>query len=197
MKKYFMTILLVLVIGFSTTAYAGWYNSVSIGATSLKIKDYSKMYFVLDDEGFALDFCNGYKFDELPFRFENQICVSRHYCDSDTVMGFDRLKKDISMYSMSIIENVIFDIAYEKVTPYIGFGIGLHWTKGKMIDYLFDGAFPHEHTAKIKKLVFQGILGAKLPISDYSEMFVEYKYRADKNNKLKEKAVFIGVKTYI
>ena len=196
MKKYFLPIIFALTIGFSTASHACWYHGASLGVTRLKMEDMRKMYFAMDDDALALNICCGYDAFKFPIRLEQQICLSKHYCDSDVIMGFNGLKRDIPMYSCSIIENVLLDIGFEKLNTYIGVGIGYHYSRGRFVDYLY-GSHPHKYTVKIKKLVFQTTMGMETQISADSNIFVEHQYRFSKDKNVKEQAVFIGVKTYI
>lgn len=196
MKKYFLPIIFVLTIGFSTVTHACWYHGVSLGVTRLKMEDMRKMYFAMDDDALALSLCCGYDSIKFPIRIEQQFCLSKHYADSNVIMGFDGLSKDIPIYSWSIIENVLLDIGFEKLNTYIGLGIGYHHSRGRFVDYLY-GSYPHKYTVKIKKLVFQTTMGIETQISDDSNIFVEHQYRFSKDKKIKEQTIFIGVKTFI
>ncbi len=195
MKKLLLSLIMFVMSSAPADAQC-WYQGVALGGTSLRAEDMRTMYFKMEDEGFAVNLCNGYQVRELPIRFEQQFTVSRHYFDSDIFLGFDGLKKTAPISSFSIVQNVFLDIGFERVTPYVGLGVGYHHSKGKFVDYVY-GSYPHKYTVRLKKFIYQGTLGFKVPVSHNADISLEYQFRCSKDRKVEEHAFFLGVKRWL
>lgn len=194
MKKYFIAILAFLVIGLSTTGAQSYYG-VSVGVTCLKIDEMRKMTFQMEDDGFCVNISQGYDFPDVPLRFEQQFCYSKHYFDSDCFIWGDSYKKDVPIYSFTIIENIFLDIGLEKFTPYIGLGVGYSRSRARGCWILDDDW--DDYRFEIKKVIFQGTVGIRVPINGIFDLAMEYQFRLHKNNTFRENGLSIGVKTSI
>ena len=190
MKKYITAIFLI----FSTISQieAFLYQGVSGGGSAFSVEQESKGNFDMRDEGFSFGMSLGYDPVDYPFRFEQQISSSKHYFDSDVVLGAASCKKDSPIYSFSFTENIFVDQTFDKFTAYIGAGIGGHFSRGKGRASSFDDKY-YEYTVIIKKLIFQGTFGIKSQLPNDMWSSLEYRYKFCHDNSLNEHGVFFGL----
>lgn len=196
MKKYFLPILSFFVIGLSTCVDAQPYYGVSVGGTYLTVSDMKEITFRMKDDGFCLNLCQGYDFPTVPIRFEQQFCFSKHYFDSDTIWSVNHYKKDLALYSFSLIENIFVDLELENFIPYVGIGAGYHCSKGRGMNWDI-GNYWYKYKMKMKKFIFQSTFGIRVPINQLLDVSIEYQFRTHKNDTFREHGLTTGLKVFL
>ncbi len=194
MRKYLLSILALLVL--SSPIYSSWYTGVSFGVSCLNIEDMKDMYFSLKDEGMCANVFTGYEFEKYPVRIEQQLSMGKHYFDSNSICGFKGYKKDLPFYSWCLTENIIVDLEFPQITPYVGVGIGYHWAKGTGEFWILDD-MGEKYTIRIKKFVFQSIFGVKKSIRDDMDVSLECRVKLSKDKNLQDHGIFLGLRSYM
>ena len=133
------------------------------------------------DTGYIFSGALGYRF-ESGLRTEAEINFRKSGVDS--IAGTDASGKQ---RVLGLMGNVLYDFApISTFRPYIGGGVGVGWNKWSGVSAGPSATFPAgTATVSDKDTAFQwqGIAGVATPISERTDVFVEYRYIGLEQNK--------------
>lgn len=190
MKKLFLSVLLLFpVVGIQCEdipvvgqMFTNNYVSMSIGANNPKRSD---NHANSQKVGFKGGLMVGTKFSdgfngELEVGYRSSTKKKRH---TNELTSLTDSKEHVSSYSWAYMVNALYDftqIKYRSITPYAGIGVGYCVSTDK-VKVQYD---THTTRDKIKddRFAYQGILGAKYPIDEYSTIGIQYNYFCGKNH---------------
>ena len=170
------TIALATLLAATQTAQAkDWYLGGSIGynATSNQTSEGpSRLVDVEYDDGFALSSYIGFRKTEN-IRFESELAFRRNDGEALAFNGIDRPFAGSGTESYSLLANVYYDIPTQtSITPYVGVGAGIGFIEN---DFVYGPAvFQDDDTS----FVYQGIVGASVPVTDKIDLFLDGRYLA-------------------
>lgn len=168
--------LLALTAAASTAAQADddkWYLGGSIGYNQTSDQTSTAENRLVEaefDAGIATSSVIGYNFSE-DIRFEGEFAWRRNDGKSVAFNGVDRDFDAKGAESYSLLGNVFYDFENKSdFTPYIGAGAGIGFLEN---DFRYGPAvFVDKDTA----FVYQGIIGASLPITERIVGFVDARF---------------------
>lgn len=127
------------------------------------------------DNGFVIGGAVGYRLTDS-FRVEVEVAYRENDITAGTVLNDPTAAFSGDNSSLGAFANVLYDFAdLPLITPYIGVGLGFGGVESDAFidtianDQRFGGATRTE-------FLYQGILGATLPVSDTWEVFAEGRY---------------------
>lgn len=158
-----------------TASAKDWYLGGSIGYNQTSDQTSEGPSRVVDveyEEGYALSSFIGFRKSEN-LRFEGEFTFRRNDGEELSFNNVDRAFAGAGTESYSLLANVLYDIPTSSaITPYVGVGAGIGFLEN---DFVYGPArFQDKDTA----FVYQGIIGASLPVSDKIELFVDGRYFA-------------------
>lgn len=167
---------LIAVVATSQTASAkDWYLGGSVGYNQTSDQTSEGPSRVVDidyDEGLALSSFIGFRKSEN-LRFEGEFTFRRNDGEELSFNNIDRPFTGSGTESYSLLANVLYDIPTSSaITPYVGVGAGIGFLEN---DFAYGPAtFQDKDTA----FVYQGIIGASVPVTDRIDLFVDGRYFA-------------------
>jgi len=176
MNKTIAASTIALVAAIATTQSASakdWYLGGSVGynqTSDQTSEGPSRRVDVEYDEGYALSSFVGFRKSEN-LRFEGEFTFRRN--DGET-LAFNNINRPFAgsgTESYSLLANVLYDFpTASAVTPYIGVGAGIGFLEN---DFVYG---PANFEDKDTSFVYQGIIGASVPVSDKIELFIDGRY---------------------
>lgn len=167
---------LVAIVATTHTASAkDWYLGGSVGynqTSDQTSEGPSRLVEVEYEEGFALSSFVGFRKTEN-LRFEGELTFRRNDGEDLSFNNVARPFAGSGTESYSLLANAFYDIPTgSAITPYVGVGAGIGFLEN---DFVYGPArFQDKDTA----FVYQGIIGATLPVTDKIEVFVDGRYLA-------------------
>lgn len=135
---------------------------ITVGPTTTTVPGQIKF-----ETGYGLIGAVGYRFED----FRTELEVSYRIAGADGVDG--------NQSSVSGMFNVLFDVGVAQgIYPYIGGGVGIANTRW---DSVQSGTGPiyHDSSAKFQ---WQAIVGAEMPVSSRTDVFLDYRYSGATDN---------------
>ncbi len=170
----------------------GIYQSVSFGATLLRIKDSTD--YSTEKTGVCVDLIHGYRCYDYPLCFEQKISLSSHCFGKISKENQFVSDSDHAFHSFGVTENIIFDFSSGMESgPYLGIGGGYKELSGKQKLVYFDRAVKR----KIKSLGVQGILGFNFRIYPVLDAQLEYKCFRARKRAFIEHSLCVNFKAFI
>jgi len=176
MTKFTRVSALALVASLATlnTAQAkDWYLGGSIGYNQTSDQTSEGQGLLVETEfdgGIATTSIIGLKM-ENNVRLEGEFAWRRNDGDSLAFQGNDQTFTARGAQSYSLLANVFYDLPIDSsITPYIGVGAGIGFLENEFLYGAVD--FEDKDTA----FVYQGIIGASLPITEKITGFIDARY---------------------
>ncbi|MGB3455237.1 MAG: outer membrane beta-barrel protein [Litorimonas sp.] len=165
--------LIALAATAQTAQAKDWYLGGSIGynaASDQTSEGPDRLVDVEYDDGFALSSYVGFRKTEN-LRFEGELAFRRNDGEQLAFNGVDRAFAGSGTESYSLLANVYYDFPTQSaITSYIGAGAGIGFLEN---DFVYGPAvFEDDDTA----FVYQGIIGASLPVTDRIDLFLDGRY---------------------
>lgn len=168
----------VLIAVIATTQSANakdWYLGGSIGYNQTSDQTSEGPSRVVDveyEEGYALSTYVGFRKTEN-LRFEGEFAFRRNDGEALSFNNVARPFAGAGTESYSLLANAIYDIPTDSaITPYVGVGAGIAFLEN---DFVYGPAtFQDKETA----FVYQGMVGASMPVTDRIDLFVDGRYFA-------------------
>lgn len=167
---------LIAVIATSQSASAkDWYLGGSIGynqTSDQTSEGPSRLVNVEYEEGYALSSYVGFRKSEN-FRFEGELAFRRNDGEALSFNNVARPFAGAGTESYSLLANAIYDVPTDSaITPYIGVGAGIGFLEN---DFVYGPAtFQDKDTA----FVYQGMVGASVPVTEKIDLFIDGRYLA-------------------
>lgn len=173
--KISATALLAVIATSQTASAKDWYLGGSIGYNQTSDQESEGPNRIVDveyEEGYALSSYVGFRHSEN-LRFEGELAFRRNDGEELSFNGVERNFAGAGTESYSLLANVLYDIPTSSaVTPYVGVGAGIGFLEN---DFVYGPAvFEDNDTA----FVYQGIVGASMPVTDRIDLFVDGRYFA-------------------
>lgn len=167
--------ILALIATAQTASAKDWYLGGSIGYNQTSDQTSEGPSRVVDvdyEEGYALSSFIGFRKSEN-LRFEGEFTFRRNDGEALSFNNVDRPFAGAGTESYSLLANALYDIPTgSAITPYVGVGAGIGFLEN---DFVYGPAtFQDKDTA----FVYQGMVGASMPVTDRIDLFVDGRYFA-------------------
>lgn len=158
---------------FTKAPETNWYLGGSVGYNTTGDQNSegpSREVDVEYDDGFALTSYVGYRYSDA-IRLEGELAFRRNDGQNLAFNNVERAFAGAGTESYSLLANVYYDIPTQTaVTPYVGVGAGVGFIEN---DFVYGPAtFQDDDTA----FVYQGILGASVPLTERIDVFIDGRY---------------------